>query len=350
MILPQTYGAALFVLILGLVCLGSWASAYKMAGKYRYELFYVDFALGALVLAMIYALTVGNLGFDGFSFMDDLSHSGKRQWFLGFVAGVVFNLGNMLLLSSVSVSGMAVAFPAAFGMAMIASTTIKMLSGPAGNSTLLLTGCALLFLAIVMDALAFNTLGVLRHEVLARAGKAKSTRRPVTFKGVLLAAIGGLLLGAYLPLLDSAREGDVGVGPYTLTVLFAMGVFASTLVYSIFFINLPVQGDPVEPVEFLKAGLGSHAKGILAGAVWCTGTLALWVAGATADLMKDSQVLVFWLSQGAPLVAAVLGLVVWKEFRDGDMRVKAMSVLMLLLFASGLALLSMAPVHGVKAG
>jgi glucose uptake protein len=88
----------------------------------------------------------------------------------------------------------------------------------------------------------------------------------------------------------------------------------------------------------------------LAGAVWCTGTLALWVAGATADLMKDSQVVVFWLSQGAPLVAAVLGLVVWKEMREWDLRVKAMSVLMLLLFASGLALLSMAPVHGVKGG
>jgi len=68
-------------------------------------------ALGAALLAVIYAFTVGNLGFDSLSLMDDLSHGGKREWLYGFLAGGIFNLGNMLLLSSVSVSGMAVAFP-----------------------------------------------------------------------------------------------------------------------------------------------------------------------------------------------------------------------------------------------
>ena len=131
MILPQTFGAALLVLILGLLCLGSWASAYKLAGKFRYELFYVDLALGAVVLAVIFAFTFGNLGFDGFSFMDDLDHSGKRQWFFAALAGVIFNLGNMLLMSSVSVSGMAVAFPVAFGTALTLSTVVNMIGGPA---------------------------------------------------------------------------------------------------------------------------------------------------------------------------------------------------------------------------
>jgi len=201
MILPQTYGAALFVLILGLLCLGSWASFYKAGAKFRYELFYVDFAIGAIVLAVVYTFTFGNLGFDGFSFLDDLRNSGKREWVYGIVAGIVFNLGNMVLMSSVSVSGMAVAFPTAFAVALTLSTVAAIFSGPA-NLTLLLSGCALLILAVIVDAIAFNMLGVLRHELLARAGKTKSTRRPANFKGVLLGIVSGLLLGAYLPLVD----------------------------------------------------------------------------------------------------------------------------------------------------
>jgi|SRR5271157_1219689 len=348
MILPQTFGAALFLSILGLVCLGSWASAYKLAGKFRYELFYVDFALGAALLAVIYAFTVGTLGvnLDGLSFLDDLGNAGKRQWLFGFLAGIIFNLGNMLLMSSVSVSGMAVAFPAAFSMALIVSTVVNILGGgPAGNTTLLLAGCGLLLLVVIVDAITVNMLGVLRHEALARAGTAKSTRRPSSMKGVILAVVGGLLMGACLPLVDRARESDIGMGPYTLMVLFSLGMLLSTLVFSVFFFNLPAEGDPVGIKDFLKARPVTHGKGLLAGAVWCTGALALWVTAQAPDVLRDSRALAFFLSQGAPLVAALWGLLVWREFRDGDVRVKTMSVVMLVLLACGLALLALAPVH-----
>ena len=49
MILPQTYPLVLALMILSLLCLGSWASLFKMAGKWRFELFYFDFALGLIV-------------------------------------------------------------------------------------------------------------------------------------------------------------------------------------------------------------------------------------------------------------------------------------------------------------
>jgi glucose uptake protein len=348
MILPQTFNAALFLLILGLVCLGSWASAYKLAGKLRYELFYVDFALGAAVLALIYALTVGSLGvnLDGLSFADDLSNAGKRQWLYGFIAGVIFNFGNMLLMSSVSVSGMAVAFPTAFSMALIVSTLVNMLGGgPAGNTTLLLAGCGLLIPVIVVGAMSANMLGVLRHEAMAKAGTAKSTRRPSSMKGVVLGIVGGLLLGGYAPLLDKARESDIGMGPYAAMVVFTLGLFFSTLVFSVFFFNLPVEGDPVGVGDYLKLRPLVHGKGLLAGAIWCTGALALWVTAQTPNLLRDSRTLTFSLSQGAPLLAALWGLVVWREFRGGDVRVKTLSVLMLVLLACALALLAMAAVH-----
>lgn len=47
--------------------------------------------------------------------------------------------------------------------------------------------------------------------------------------------------------------------------------------------------------------------------------------------------------QGATLVSALWGLIVWKEFAGADTRVKALIAVMLVLFVLGLGMLSMAP-------
>src|SRR5580698_6909290 len=123
MILPQTYAAAIFLMVLSMICWGSWASTYK-AAHWRFELYYYDFAFGFAIAAAILAFTVGSMGFDGFTFLDDLLHAGKRQLFYAFVAGVIFNLANMLLLAAIAVAGMAVAFPISAGLALIIGVVI----------------------------------------------------------------------------------------------------------------------------------------------------------------------------------------------------------------------------------
>ena len=78
MILPHTYIATLLVLFFSMLCWGSWANTQKMSGKWRFELFYFDYAFGVLLTAVICAFTLGSLGYDGFSFLDDLMNAGKR--------------------------------------------------------------------------------------------------------------------------------------------------------------------------------------------------------------------------------------------------------------------------------
>src|SRR5438876_12310015 len=107
MILPETYSAALLLTLVSMICWGSWANTFKMAGKWRFELFYYDYALGVLIAATIYALTFGNLGYDGFMFVDDLMHAGKRQLFFVLVAGGIVNLANMVLVAAILVAGLA---------------------------------------------------------------------------------------------------------------------------------------------------------------------------------------------------------------------------------------------------
>ena len=284
MILPQTHAAVLFLMILSLLCWGSWANTYKLAGKWRYELYYFDFAAGVVVAAFLYALTVGNLGYDGFSFMDDLMHAGKRQWLFGFMGGVIFNLGNMILMSAISVAGMAVAFPVGIGVATIVGTALAYAARSTGNPALLFAGCVLIAAAIVAAALAYRFHAILRHEVLARAGKAASTRRPSSIKGIVLALVSGLLLGSFFPLVDKAREGEIGLGPYAVAAVFAMGVFLSTFVFNVFLMNLPVEGEPLEMPDIFKSTPRQHLLGLVGGALWCTGMVAsLAAASAPAE-------------------------------------------------------------------
>ncbi len=344
MILPQTYGAALMVLILGMLCLGSWAAMFKSA-KLRYELSYLDFVVGAVVFAGIYGLTFGNLGFDGFSLMDDLTHSGKKEWFYGFLAGLIFNFGNMLLMASTSISGLSVAFPIAFSIAAILSTVVQMIGGPAGNTTLNISGCLLMLLAVVFGAIAFNIVVVLRHEAKAKTGKVKSTRRPTAAKPVVLAVVAGLLLGSYLPLIDRATEADIGMGPFSMTLMFCFGMILSTMVLSIFFINLPVEGEPAELSGYLNVTVGTHFRAFLSGGLWCTGMLGIVVALSGADLLKGTPVITDLLKTGPPVLAAIWGYFAFKEFRDGDFRAKSLALLMLILFAAGLVMFALAPLH-----
>src|SRR6266404_8083287 len=143
MTLPQTYIATLVLTILSMLCWGSWANTFKMAGNWRFELFYFDYSIGVLLAAVFAAFTFGTLGSDGFQFMDDLMQTGKRNILFGFLGGVVFNLANMLLVAAISVAGLAVAFPVGIGMALVIGVIWNYFLNPQGNPILLTVGVVL---------------------------------------------------------------------------------------------------------------------------------------------------------------------------------------------------------------
>jgi glucose uptake protein len=335
----------MFLMVLSLLCLGSWAAAFKLGGKWRFEVFYLDFALGLLFAAVVYSFTVGNLGYDGFNFLDDLGHAGKRQWLYVFLAGIIFNLGNMLLMGAISVAGLAVAFPMGMGIAIVVSTGLGLAAHPAGSPALMGIGCALIFASVLVNATNYRMMAVARHEALARAGKAKSTRRPNPVKGIVLAFVAGALIGCFTPLLDLGRQGEVGLGPYAMGAVFVLGVFISSLIFDIFFMNLPIAGDPVELNAFLNCSLKQHLIGLAGGAIWYTGTLAALICVSLPEYLPTSQLSRQLLTQGAPAIAALWGMLVFREFKANDIRVKVLGVLMLVLFTGGLVMLGLAPLY-----
>jgi len=73
----------------------------------------------------------------------------------------------------------------------------------------------------------------------------------------------------------------------------------------------------------------------------------LLVAGAAA-VPKEARLnipLAYGLNQGYPVIAALWGLLVWKEFKDSGPKTKVGTMLMLILYIGGLALLSLAPLY-----
>jgi glucose uptake protein len=353
MILAQNHFQAILLLVIGALCWALWAGMHKMTPKWRYELFCVDVALGFAVAVSLYAFTVGSLGFDGFSFIDDLMHAGKRQWLFALSAGIVFNLANMILLGAVSVAGLSVAIPLGLGISAIFGLGASLLFSHVGNPILVFAGSACFVVGVVLAAVAYSFLISSRQDRLVKEGKVEvaphvpgagkrmivSTDAPNATKGLLLSGVAAVLMWIMYPLINKARDGEAGLGPYALMALFSLGVFVSTFVFDLFLINLPLEGEPIEPFEYVRGSLKTHLAGIVAGILLCTGILAELVSAGGPPEAQPGMLVSYGLKQLAPLVGGCAGVWIWKEMQDAEGRVRAIFYTFALLFVVGAACL-----------
>lgn len=349
--IPTTYNAALALAVLSMLCWGSWANTMKLSGKWRFELFYFDYSLGVLIAAVIAGLTFGSMegvmvegGTPAFSFVDNLSVAAKTQIAYAAGGGIVFNLANLLLVAAISVAGLSVAFPVGIGIALIVGVVLNYILKPAGSPMLLFGGSFVVLLAIITTALAhaaYSKAKAAEAPAAARAG----ARRSSPFKGIVLSIAAGVLMGLFYPLVELSKKGDIGLGPYAAAFCFAVGVFLSTPVFNIFFMNMPVEGPPVSFRDYLTGTVGQHALGLLGGMIWTVGTISNFVAASAPASVNIGPAISYALGQCATLISTLWGLLVWKEFAGAKGGVVFRIVLMLLLFTIGLAMLSVAPLY-----
>ncbi len=354
MILAQNQLQAVLLLVLSAFCWALWAGMHRLTRKWRYEMFYVDLAIGVGIAVLVYAFTVGSLGFDGFSFTDDVMHAGKRQLLFALAAGVIFNLANMILMGAVTVAGLSVAVPVGVGLSTFFGLGLSLLLHRSGHPLLVFSGSAAFLVAVILTVVAYTLLISARQDKLVQEGKVKvaanvpgyskgmivSTDAPSSIKGLLLCGVAAALMWIMYPLIDKARAGDIGLGPYSVMVLFGIGIVVSTFVFNLFFMNLPVEGEPVEPFDYLRGTLRDHAIGLVAGVILATGLLAELVVAAGPAEAQLRPAMFYGLKQLAPLIAAVAGVAVWKEFEDAGPRVKVLLFGMIALFAVAAACLA----------
>lgn len=352
MILPTTYGAALMLLILSMFCWGSWANAQKLAGKWRFELFYYDYSIGMLLCAVIAAYTFGQFLPKELTFSDNLLLAGRREMAWAIAAGGVFNLANLLLVAAIAVAGMAVAFPIGIGLALVIGVVANYILNPQGNPMLLFGGLVLVVSAIVVDAFAYSS--YLDDKIDqerkaappdARGKKRFSRRQPGAGRGIILSIVSGILMGAFYPMLEMARAPEIGLAPYSLSLLFAGGVMVSTLFYIPFFVNFPISGEPIQTNVYFQGTLRQHLLGWVGGVIWMIGGICNFAAAATPAAVQVGPAVSYAMGQGATMVSALWGIIVWREFKGAPRRVQTLIALMLILFIAGLVMISLAPLN-----
>ena len=328
MFIVQSYPLAIFFCFVTMLCWGSWGNTQKLAAKtWRYELFYWDYVIGLLLFSLLSAFTLGSFGTEGRSFLDDLMQADGRNLFSAFLGGVVFNASNILLAAAVALCGMSVAFPVGVGLALVLGVLINYFGAAKGDPLFIFLGVALIAAAIVMNGLAYR---------MARTGK-----RKLTAKGLLISVAAGTIMAFFYRFVASSMDLDSFTAPaagkmtpYTAVVVFAAGVFVSNFLFNTIAMKCPVEGTPVRPSEYFGGTFRTHLVGMLGGAIWCLGESFSMIASG-----KAGAAISYGLGQGATLVSALWGILIWKEFRGAPGASVLCNAGMFVLFLAGLGLL-----------
>ncbi len=327
MFIIESYSTAVVFCIITMLCWGSWANTQKLAPpSWRFELFYWDYVLGIIILALILGHTLGSTGTEGRPLTEDLHQASDDNILSALWGGILFNAANILLVAAISIAGMSVAFPVGIGLALVIGVIVNYIDAPIGNPTLLFGGVALVMLAIILNAYAYR--------------KKQSSQESVSSKGLILAVIAGALMGLFYKYVANAMFPDFKhpvdgkLSPYTAVVVFSVGILLSNIVFNTLLMRFPFTGSRVSYKDYFAGSLKSHLMGVLGGMIWCIGMSFSILASE-----KAGPAISYGLGQGATIVAAIWGIFVWKEFKDSSKDVYTLLYVMLGCYAVGLALI-----------
>ena len=332
MFIVENYSLAILFCTITMICWGSWANTQKLAqNEWRFELFYWDYVLGIFLFSLIGAFTLGSYGESGRSFLNDLSQADFANIRSAFIGGIVFNLANILLTAAIAGAGMAVAFPIGIGLALVIGVLINYLMLSKGDPVLLFSGVALITLAIIINAVAYG-----KHS--------GGTGQKSVSKWIILSIVAGILMSTFYPFIAAGMDLENFVTPaagkmtpYTAFVVFAAGIVVSNLLFNTILMRRPLQGTPISYAQYFKGRFSIHLFGVLGGCIWGLGNLFNLIAAG-----KAGPAVSYGLGQGATLVAALWGVLIWKEFKGSSQSVGYLITSMFLLFVAGLGLVIVA--------
>jgi glucose uptake protein len=311
-----------------MLCWGSWGNTQKLAAKtWRYEFFYWDYVIGVLLFALISAFTLGSIGAEGRPFLADLQQADWQNLGSAFLGGIIFNAANILLAAAIAICGLSVAFPVGIGLALVLGVLVNYFGAAKGEPLYIFTGVALIVVAILLNGLAYK--------------KALVGTKKVSTRGILICIAAGVIMAffyrfvaAAIDLNNFAHPAAGTLTPYTAVVIFALGVLASNFIFNTVAMKRPVEGNPVSISGYFKGKPITHLVGILGGVIWCIGQSFSMIASE-----KAGAAISYGLGQGATLVSALWGILIWKEFKGAPSISNWLNIGMFVLFVVGLGFL-----------
>lgn len=328
MFIPESYGLAVCLCVITMLCWGSWANTQKLATKsWSFPLFYWDYSFGIILLTLVFGFTLGSSGEAGRGFIADLAQGDLSSFSSALIGGIIFNIANLLIVAAIDIAGMAVAFPVGIGIALVLGVSVNYIATPVGDAKILFTGVGLVTVAIILDAFAYKKL----------SAKQKSTPT----KGILLSIAGGVLMGFFYRFVAASVSMDFTspepglFTPYSAVFVFSIGIFLSNFLWNSIFMYKPIKGNPVKYSNYFKQGnFKLHLIGLLGGIIWSIGMSFSMIASEKAGFAIS-----YGLGQGATMVAAAWGVFIWKEFKGAPKGTNSLIWLMFLSFISGLILI-----------
>lgn len=327
MFTPHSLTIALLMMITSAVCWGSWANTFKGVKSFRFELFYWDYAIGIFLISLILGHTMGSTGNDASSLMNNIHAANSSNVIWTMIGGAIFNLANLLLVAAIDMAGLAIAFPVSIGIALVVGVVSSYIRQPIGNVVLLAAGVACALVAVILDGKAYGS--------LAHAG------RTVSRKSIVTCIVSGILMGMWAPAvtygMTHAKEQGGALGPYSTAVFLTLGALLSCFIWNVYFMRKPLVGDPVSFAGYFRGPASGHALGLLGGIIWGTGMVFNLVAASFTGVAIS-----YAIGQSAPMVAALWGVLAWKEFKGASGKAYVYLVLMFLFYCLAIALVAKA--------
>jgi glucose uptake protein len=324
MFVPHTLGIALLMMIMSAICWGSWANTFKGVKNYRFELFYWDYAVGIFLIAVVLAFTLGSSTNDASSFLNNVRAADRSNFIYTLAGGAVFNLANLLLVAAIDMAGLAIAFPVSIGIALVVGVVSSYALQPKGNAALLAGGVACAVVAVILDGKAYGSLN--------------KTSGAISRKSILTCLVSGVLMGLWAPFVTHAMTVGKTLGPYSIGVFFTLGALLSCLIWNVYFMKHPLVGEPVNFGGYFRGPFSGHILGLFGGAIWGAGTVFNLVAANFTGVAIS-----YAIGQSAPMVAALWGVIAWKEFQGANRQAKTFLAFMFLFYV--LAILLVAKAH-----
>ena len=328
MFIVQSYTLAIVFCVVTMLCWGSWGNTQKLASRtWRYEFFYWDYVIGVLLFSILSAFTLGSFGSEGRSFLPDLIQADWNNIGSAFLGGIIFNASNILLSAAIAICGMSVAFPVGVGLALVLGVLINYFGAAKGEPSYIFAGVALITVAIILNGLAYK--------------KALVGSKKVSGKGIFISVAAGVIIAFFYRFVAASMDLDNFASPaagkltpYTAVFIFALGVFASNFLFNTIAMKKPVEGAPVSISGYFKGNIRTHLVGVLGGVIWCVGQSFSMIASE-----KAGAAISYGLGQGATLVSALWGILVWHEFRGAPKSSDYLNLGMFIFFVIGLGFL-----------
>ncbi|MDX2189240.1 MAG: GRP family sugar transporter [Bacteroidota bacterium] len=327
MFIVQSYPLAVFFCFITMLCWGSWANTQKLASKsWPSQLYYWDYTLGLVILALVFGLTLGSNGEQGRGFIADLQQANGSALGSALLGGIIFNLSNLLIVAAIDIAGMAVAFPIAVGIALVLGVVVNYLADSSGNPVLLFGGIAMVTIAIILSAIAYRKLP-------------NNTSKASTL-GIVVSVLSGIIMGFFYRFVADAISTDFynpeagKMTTYSAVFIFSIGIFLSNFIWNTYFMYKPLKGEPTSYKDyFTKGNLWLHIIGILGGIIWNIGMSFSLIASSQAG-----PTISYGLGQGATMVGVGWGVFIWKEFKTAPKGTNIILATMFACFIIGLIL------------